>query len=89
MRTPRYRWWAIVVLLVGWAFVWIFLWQSYLFDLLDAEPSPEVAVFADRSGGVRRLLIAVGVGFGTGVVGVLFLQLSGAFKRDLSRWSRI
>lgn len=89
MRTPRYRRWAVVVLLVAWAFAWIVLWQSYLFDLLDAEPGPGIAVFADRSGDVRRLLIAVGLGFGTGVLGVLFLASSSAFRHELSRWSRI
>ena len=89
MRTSRYRWWAVLVLLVGWALAWIFLWQSFLFDLLDAEPGPGLTVFADRSGGVRRLLTAVGVGSGFGVVGVLFLVLSGAFRRELSRWRRI
>ena len=88
MRTPRYKRWAVVALLVGWAFAWIFLWQSYLFDLLEAEPGPSVAVFADRPGDVLRLLIAVGVGFGTGVVGVLFLAASSAFRHELSRWSR-
>ena len=88
MRTPRFRRWAVVVLLVGWAFAWIFLWQSFLFDLLDVEPRPGLAVFADRPGDVRRLLIAVGVGFGTGVVGVLFLAVSSAFRHELSRWSR-
>ena len=89
MRTPRYRWWVVVVLLVGWGVAWFFLWQSYLFDLLDAKPGPGLTVFADRSGGVRRLLTAVGVGFGIGVAGVLFLVLSAAFRRELSRWRRI
>lgn len=89
MRTARYRWWAIVVLLIGWALAWTFLWQSYLFDLLGAEPGPGVAVFEDRSSGVRQLLIAVGAGLAIGAVGVLFLRLSGAFKREISRWSRI
>lgn len=89
MRTPRYRRWAVVVLLVGWAFAWTLLWQTYLFDLLDTEPGAGVVVFADRSGDVRRLLIAVGAGFGIGVVGVLFLVVSGAFRHELSRWSRI
>ena len=89
MRTPRYRRWAVVALLVAWGFAWVFLWQSYLFDVLDAEPGRGVAVFDDRAGDVRRLLIAVAVGSGLGVVGVLFLRVSDAFRRELSRWRRI
>ena len=89
MRLPRNRWWAIVVLLVGWAFAWMFLWQSYLFDLLEAESGPGVTVFVDRSGGVRRLLTAVGLGSAIGVVGVPFLALRGAFRRHSPGWSRV
>ena len=56
------KWLPIILFLVGWTAAWVFLWQSYLFELFDREPRQGLTVFEVRSGDVRILWSAAVAG---------------------------
>ena len=83
-----YKWLPIILFLVGWTSAWVFLWQGYLFELFDRQPTPDLTVFTARPGDVRILWTAAGAGLGLAGVGFFFLVHSRIFRSHSLWWSR-
>ena len=82
------KWLPIILFLVGWTSAWVFLWQSYLFDLFDREPRQGLTVFTVRSGDVRILWTAAVAGLVIAGAGFFFLVHSSIFRSHSRGWSR-
>lgn len=82
------KWLPIILFLVGWTAAWVFLWQSYLFELFDREPRQGLTVFEVRSGDVRILWSAAVAGLVLAGVGFFFLVHSSIFRSHSIGWSR-